>query len=220
MPGNKIYRVIQWASGNIGTRSLRTVIEHPRMQLVGLYVSSPDKVGKDAGALCGLAPVGITATNSVDEMVALSADCALYMRQGIDYEEVCRLLAVGKNIVTTRGEFHHPRSMDPAVRPCVEEACNAGSSSIYSTGSSPGFVSEALALPLISLDGAQPGVFDQRKLDYIHHDFAGTLNQIADAIGQPFDSTEVKGEMAAARNTTQIAAGTLEKGTVAALRTP
>ncbi len=247
MSSNKIYRVIQWATGNIGTRSLRTVIEHPRMQLVGLHVSSPDKLGKDAGELCGLAPVGIAATNSVDEMVALPADCVLYMRQGIDYDEVCRLLASGKNIVTTRGEFHHPRSMDPAVRRRVQEACNTGHSSIYSTGSSPGFISEALALPLISLErrldcltidefanmsrrdspdmifnimgyGAPPGVFDQRKLDYIHHDFAGTLSQIADAIGQPFDSTEAKGEMAVARNTTRIAAGTLEKGTVAALR--
>jgi hypothetical protein len=100
MSQNKVYRVIQWATGNIGTRSLRTVIEHPRMQLVGLYVSSPDKVGKDAGALCGLPPVGLSATNSVDELVALSADCVLYMRQGIDYDEVCRLLASGKNIVT------------------------------------------------------------------------------------------------------------------------
>src|SRR5208337_3569122 len=105
MANAKTYRLIQWATGNIGTRSLRTVIQHPRMKLVGLYASSPDKAGKDAGALCGLGPVGISATNSVDEIVALDADCVLYMRQGIDYDEVCRLLASGKNIVTTRGEF-------------------------------------------------------------------------------------------------------------------
>jgi 2,4-diaminopentanoate dehydrogenase len=247
MGNGKTYRVIQWATGNIGTRSLRTVIQHPRMKLVGLYVSSPDKVGKDAGALCGLGPVGVSATNSVDEIAALDADCVLYMRQGVDFDEVCRLLASGKNIVTTRGEFHHPRSLDSAARRRVEEACQAGRTSIYSTGSSPGFITEALTLPLISLErrldcltidefanlsrrdspdmifnimgyGAAPGVFDQRKLDYIHRDFAGTLSQIADAIGQPFDSTEVKGEMAAARNKTQIAAGSIEKGTVAALR--
>jgi len=243
----KQYRVIQWATGNIGTRSLRTVIQHPRMRLVGLYVSSRDKVGKDAGALCGLAPVGIAATSSVDEIVGLEADCVLYMRQGIDFDQICRLLASGKNVVTTRGEFHHPRSMDAALRRRVEEACMSGNTSIYSTGSSPGFVTEALSLPLLSLErrlecltidefanlsrrdspdmifnimgyGAQPGVFDQRKLDYVHHDFAGTLSQIADAIGQPFDTTEVKGEMAGARHRTQIAAGTIEKGTVAALR--
>jgi 4-hydroxy-tetrahydrodipicolinate reductase len=247
MNEHKSYRVIQWATGNIGTRSLRTVIEHPRMKLAGLYVSSPAKAGKDAGELCGLAPVGIRATNSVDEIVALDADCVLYMRQGTDYDEVCRLLASGKNIVTTRGEFHHPRSMSPAVRQRVEDACQAGKASIYSTGSSPGFITEALALPLISLErrldcltidefanmsrrdspdmifhimgyGVPAGTFDQRKLDHVHRDFAGTLNQIADAIGLPLDTTEVEGEMAAARNTTPIAAGTIEKGTVGALR--
>ena len=41
------YRVVQWATGNIGTRSLRAVIEHPRQTLVGLHVHSPDKAGRD-----------------------------------------------------------------------------------------------------------------------------------------------------------------------------
>ena len=67
--GRKKYRVIQWATGNIGRRAMRTVIEHPQMELVGLYVSAPEKVGKDAGTLCGAAPVGIVATNSIDEIV-------------------------------------------------------------------------------------------------------------------------------------------------------
>ena len=48
------YRVVQWATGNIGTRSLRTAIEHPQLDLVGVYVHSPDKAGRDAGELCGL----------------------------------------------------------------------------------------------------------------------------------------------------------------------
>ncbi len=44
------YRVVQWATGNIGTRSLRAVIEHPDLDLVGVYVYSDEKVGRDAGA--------------------------------------------------------------------------------------------------------------------------------------------------------------------------
>ena len=47
------YRVVQWATGNIGTKSLRAVIEHPGLELVGLYVHSADKAGTDAGELCG-----------------------------------------------------------------------------------------------------------------------------------------------------------------------
>ena len=48
----KRYRVAQWATGNIGLRSLRAVIEHPQFDLVGLYVYSDAKAGRDAGENC------------------------------------------------------------------------------------------------------------------------------------------------------------------------
>ena len=204
-------RVIQWATGNIGTRSLQRVIEHPDMELVGLWVHSPDKAGRDAGDLCGLPPTGVLATNDVAAIVATPADCVLYMRQGTDIDELCALLESGKNVVTTRGDFHHPRTMDADVRARVEAACNAGNTSIYSTGSSPGFVTEALPIPLLSMSrrldcltidefadmasrnspdllfnvmgyGVPPGQFDQRKVDYVKHDFATSLHQVADAL--------------------------------------
>lgn len=243
----KRYRVIQWATGNIGARALRAVIEHPELELAGLWVSAEAKAGKDAGDLAGVAPCGIIATNSVDAIVATEADCVLYMRQGTDIDEVCRLLASGKNVVTTRGDFHHPRGMDPAVRAKVEAACAAGNSSIYSTGSSPGFVTEALAIPLLSLSrrldcltieefadmssrnspellfhvmgyGAPIGEFDQHKVDYVKHDFAASLAQIADGIGVEIDEWTATGEMSAAANRVEIAAGVIEAGQVAAQR--
>ena len=102
-------RVVQWATGNIGTKSLRGLIEHPTMSLVGVYVHSEQKAGTDAGELCGLAPIGVAATNSIDDVIALEPDCVVYMPAALDVDEVCRLLAAGINVVTTRGEFHHPR---------------------------------------------------------------------------------------------------------------
>ncbi|WP_425996247.1 hypothetical protein [Caulobacter sp. DWR1-3-2b1] len=241
------YRVIQWATGNIGTRALRAVIEHPELDLAGLWVSSTAKAGKDAGVLAGIASCGVIATTSLEEMVATQADCVLYMRQGTDIDEICSLLASGKNIVTTRGDFHHPRGMDPQVRARVEEACQAGKTSIYSTGSSPGFVTEALSIPLLSLSrrldcltieefadmssrnspellfqvmgyGAPIGEFDQRKIDYVKHDFAASLAQIADGIGVEVDEWTATGEMSAAVNRIEIAAGVIEAGQVAAQR--
>lgn len=247
MTGDKRYRVIQWATGNVGTRALRTVIEHPRLDLAGLWVSSDAKVGKDAGALAGIAPCGIRATTMVDDLVATPADCVLYMRQGTDIHDLCRLLASGKNVVTTRGDFHDPPSMDAGVRSRIEAACQAGRSSIYSTGSSPGFVTEALPIPLLSLSrrldcltidefadmasrnspdllfnimgyGASPGDFDQRKVDHVKADFAGSLAQLARAAGIAVDSWHGFGEMAAATRDINIAAGLIPAGTVAAQR--
>lgn len=244
---SKRLRVIQWATGNIGTRALRAVIEHSDLELVGLWVSSAEKVGKDAGDLCGAVSTGIAATNSVDAIVAVEADCVLYMRQGTDISELCRLLASGKNVVTTRGDFHHPASMDQGVRKQIELACATGGTSIYSTGSSPGFVTEALAFPLLSLSrrldcltidefadmqsrnspellfnvmgyGVPLAEFDQRKVDYVKHDFAASLAQVADAAGIAIDRWEAFGENSAATRQVAIAAGTIEPGTVAAQR--
>jgi 2,4-diaminopentanoate dehydrogenase len=247
MTAQRPLRVIQWATGNIGSRALRAVIEHPELALAGLWVSAPAKAGRDAGELAGIAPCGIVATSSVDAMVATEADCVLYMRQGTDIDELCRLLASGKNVVTTRGDFHHPRGMDASVRARIEAACLEGGVSIYSTGSSPGFVTEALMLPLLSLSrrldcvtidefadmssrnspellfrvmgyGAPLGEFDQRKVDYVKHDFAASLAQIADAIGVEVDEWTAIGEMSGTTKRLEIAAGVIEAGQVAAQR--
>ena len=240
-------RVVQWATGNIGTRSLRAVIEHPDMQLVGVYVHTPAKAGRDAGELCGLAPTGVLATRDIDEIVALAPDCVLYMPRACDSDEVCRLLAAGANVVTTRGEFHHPGSMDPDLRARVEAACAAGGTSIHSTGSSPGFISEALPLVLCSIQrrldqltidefadlsqraspgllfevmgfGRPPAAFDERRLSHGRVSFGPSLRLIAEAMDVPLDDVEASGEVAVAARTMEIAAGTLEAGTVAAQR--
>lgn len=247
MLDHKPLQVIQWATGNIGTRSLQQVIEHPDMELVGLWVHSPDKAGKDAGDLCGLPLTGVIATTDVAAIVETTADCVLYMRQGTNIDELCVLLETGKNVVTTRGDFHHPRSMNAKLRARIEAACRTGNTSIYSTGSSPGFVTEALPIPLLSMSrrldcltidefadmasrnspdllfkvmgyGVSPGQFDQNKIDYVKHEFATSLHQVADALGMEIDDWHAFGELSAARKDTQIAAGMIAAGTVAAQR--
>ncbi len=248
MSGNKKFRVIQWATGNVGSRSLRMVIDHPDYDLVGLWVSSPDKLGKDAGELSGAGvETGIKATNSAADLIATQADCVLYMRQGTDIDELCQLLASGKNVITTRGDFHSPRTMDPDKRARIEEACAKGNTSVYSTGSSPGFITEALAIPMMAQQrrhecitineyadmtsrnspemifhvmgfGVSPGQFNLGNIQHMKADFAGSLGQIADAIGLPCDEFTATGELAAARSDKQIAAGLIPAGTVGAMR--
>ena len=240
-------RVVQWATGNIGTKSLRAVIEHPDLELAGVYVYSAEKAGRDAGDLCGAAPTGIAATQDVDEIVALGADCVLYMPRACDFDDVVRLLSSGANIVTTRGEFHRPESMDAEQRERVEAACAEGGASIHSTGSSPGFITEALPLVLTSLQrrldcltidefadlssrnspellfeimgfGRPPAAFSDARLAHGRVSFGPSLALIADALSMPLDSLEASGEVATARADIEIAAGTVPAGTVAAQR--
>ncbi len=242
------YRVVQWATGNIGSRSLRGVIQHPDMTLVGLYVYSPDKVGRDAGELSGSGgPTGVLATHSIDEILALGADCVLYMPQECNFDEVCRLLESGANVVTTRGEFQYPPGLEQSVRARIDAACQRGGTSIHGTGSSPGFISEAVPLVLTSLQrrldrlsieefadlsrrnspvllfdlmgfGRDPARFDRGRWAHGVHSFGPSLRLVADALGLPLDSVEASGEVATAVRTTEIAAGTIEAGTVAGQR--
>jgi hypothetical protein len=73
------YRVIQWATGNTGQRALREVIRHPTLDLVGVRVYSDEKDGVDAGELCGEDTTGINATTDRDAVLAIDADCCVYM---------------------------------------------------------------------------------------------------------------------------------------------
>jgi 4-hydroxy-tetrahydrodipicolinate reductase len=227
---------------------LRRAIEHPQLDVVGVYVHSADKVGRDAGELAGIGNIGVAATNSVEDIIALRPDCVLYMPQYTQYEEICRLLASGANVVTTRTEFLNPASMDPVVRARVEEACRLGNTSIHSTGCSPGFATEALPLVLTSLQrrldhlsifefadnssrnspqmlfevmgfGEPPGRPLQPRLDHLRNAFGPSLELVASTVGMPLDGVEVRGGVGIARKDTLIAAGKVPAGTVAAMRT-
>ena len=246
--GTKRYRVVQWATGNVGARALRRAIEHPHLELVGVYVYGATKVGRDAGELAGIGRVGVAATNRIEDVLALRPDCVLYMAQYTNLDDVCRLLEAGINIVTTRTEFLNPESMDPTVRTRVEAACQRGKTSIHSTGCSPGFATEALPLVLSSLQrridhlsinefadnssrnspemlfdimgfGQRPGRPMQARLDHLRNAFGPSLQLVAKEVGLPLDSVEVSGGVGVARKDVPIAAGLVPAGTVAAMRT-
>ncbi|WP_460060632.1 NAD(P)H-dependent amine dehydrogenase family protein [Streptomyces sp. YKOK-I1] len=241
-------RVVQWATGTIGARSLRAVLDHPQMVLTGVHVHAPDKSGRDAGELSGTDLTGVTCTHRLDDVLALEADCVLYMPRTADLDELCALLASGTNVVATTGGFHHPAGLDPGVRGRVEEACARGGTSLHDTGSSPGFITEAVPLVLASVQrrldtltvheyadlsrrdspellfdimgfGRTPAAaFDESRLAHVRDSFGPSLRLVADALGAPLDSVEAHGRFATAVRTTEIAAGVLRAGTVAAQR--
>jgi 2,4-diaminopentanoate dehydrogenase len=135
------YRVVQWATGNIGQRALRAVLDREAFELVGVHAFSPEKVGRDAGALAGVAPVGVLATDDVDALIGTAPDCVIYTPHFIDYALVDRLLRAGINVVTT-GDFltgtHHPKE-----RAELEAAAVEGGATFLGTGFEPGFINVA-----------------------------------------------------------------------------
>ncbi|PRC52949.1 dihydrodipicolinate reductase, partial [Mycobacterium sp. ITM-2017-0098] len=39
-------RIIQFSTGNVGVHALRSILERPDLELVGVHANSPDKVGR------------------------------------------------------------------------------------------------------------------------------------------------------------------------------
>lgn len=247
--GARRYRVAQWATGNIGLRALRGVIHHPSLDLVGVRVYDPAKVGVDAGVLCGEPATGVVATDDPAAIRALAPDCVLYMARVLELDEVVALLAGGTNVVTTRGElFAGGERLGEEGRARVLDACMRGGTSIYATGSSPGFITDALPYALLSLQRRVDGLeiqefanlsrrdsphmlfelmgygrpvetFDTARSSYLLAEFGPPLARLAEAAAIRVDEWTCTGEVAAARRTTVIAAGEIPAGTVAAQRT-
>ena len=64
------YRIVQWTTGNVGKSSVQAITANPTLELVGCYAWSPEKVGRDVGELCGIGPLGVTATDDIDALLS------------------------------------------------------------------------------------------------------------------------------------------------------
>jgi 2,4-diaminopentanoate dehydrogenase len=144
---DKTYRIVQWMTGDVGQVGVRHFAENPVYDLVAVLVHSEDKVGKDAGEIAGADPIGVTATDDVESIIATDADCVFYTPIIMDVDTVCRLLRSGKNVVTTSGFFHpSPDFRDDGER--IRAACQDGETSFHAGGIHPGYAGDILPLTL------------------------------------------------------------------------
>lgn len=165
----------------IGRHALRAAVDHPDLEVVGAFVYRDEQVGRDAGEIGGIGPIGVTATNEPGAILALDADCVLYMAQGEHgaapaIDDICALLASGKNVVSTdETPLIYPASMGPAVVEQLEEACAAGKTSFHGTGIEPGWASEVLPLTMSGIFRYIESLTVQELLDYSTYDHAFNL---------------------------------------------
>ena len=169
-------RVIQWATGAVGRHAAAAIADHPDLELVGALVYSEDKAGRDVGEICGIDPLGVTATRDKDEILALDADCVVHMAQGeMDpagtLDDICRLLACGQERRVDRGDRAHlPEERGPEVVDRLEAACREGGTSFHGTGIEPGWAAEVLPLTMSGLFRRIDSILVQELLDYSTYD--------------------------------------------------
>lgn len=137
------HRVVQWTTGNVGKSAVAAIAAHPHLELVGCYAWSADKVGRDVGDLAGIAPLGVTATDDVDALLALKPDVVVYNPMWIDVDDLVRILEAGVNVVASASFITGHNLGDGRAR--LAEACRRGNATLFGSGVSPGFA-ELLAI--------------------------------------------------------------------------
>jgi hypothetical protein len=238
-------RVVQWTTGKTGSAAVRGLVGHPALELVGCYAYSPEKVGVDVGTLAGIDPIGITATDDIDALLALKPDCVTYMAFRPDFDHLERILSAGVNVVTTMymlagsgyGDEPHAR---------IVAACERGGSSLYAAGVYPGHVAmtamaasamcsridrisllESLDMSAyanekmframsIGLDPADPAA--PGMIEANCGSFKEQIRVMANTLAVDIDEVRFTAEFGAANNDTDFGFMTLEKGQIAGFK--
>lgn len=155
------YRVVEWSTGTVGKHAIAGILARPDLELVGVWVSSEAKHGKDVGELCGPAlqgPLGLAATMHDDELLALQPDCIVHTAMtdadpfaAVDLFE--KFLAAVINVVSSGPVFlQYPHGIIPDdMVERLRKAGETGNASLYVNGIDPGFSNEVLQLLMTSM---------------------------------------------------------------------
>ena len=185
-------RVAVCGSGWIGSIAVRSLSARPGIELTGLWVHSPEKVGRDAGELCGTSPIGLPATGDLGEIIAARPDCVVYAASGpeldvaavADYE---RLLGAGINVVTvTSPGLVYPPAYENEGRRRLEAAAVRGGATLYASGMEPGFAADQLVLTLLTMSDTVRSVRTQEIFLYDVYPVAFMMREVF-GFGQPLD---------------------------------
>lgn len=191
-------RVAHIGTGNVGRLALAELVENPAFELTGVAVSNPDKVGRDAGELAGLAThTGVAATDSLDALLAAEPECVVYCAMGDTrmpqaMDDVRRILAAGVNVVgSAPGVLQFPWNVipDKFIQP-VEDAARLGNSSIYINGVDPGFVTDLIPLAFASTCRRIEQVRCMEIADYATYDGAIVMFDVM-GFGKPLDEVPI-----------------------------
>lgn len=191
-------RVAHIGTGNVGRLALISLIGNPQYELTAVGVSTPEKVGKDAGELAGLdAVTGITAVGDIDAVLATRPDCVVYCAMGDtrtpDAIKDCqKILEAGVDIVGSAPVIlQYPWHMLPdKYIDRVQTSAQHGDSSIFITGVDPGFANDLIPFALASTCTRIEQVRCMEIADYATYDGAIVMFDVM-GFGKPLDELPI-----------------------------
>ena len=189
-------RVVAWSTGNVGRHAIAGIDARPELELVGVWVSDPAKIGRDAGDLAGLGrDLVVAATNDADALLALKPDCIVHTAMADNRLEEAmadlqRFLAAGINVVSSGPVFlQYPAgSIPPEMTEPIVSAAVGGGVSLWVNGVDPGFANDWLPLVMTSVSERIDEVRCFEILDYSTYDNPTVLFDVM-GFGKPMDET-------------------------------
>jgi len=179
-------RVVQWTTGNVGTQSVRAIVENPGLELVGCYAWSESKVGTDVGELVGIEALGVAATNDVAALLALEPDCVVYNPMWPSVDELETILGAGIDVVSTAAFITGARLGPDRDR--LVAACERGGATLFGTGVSPGFA-ELVAVTVAGICSRIDKVVVKETADTTFYDSPDTERPAG--FGRPIDDPDL-----------------------------
>ncbi len=185
-------RVVVWGTGGIGSRAIGAITERLDLELAGVWVHTPDKVGIDAGVLAGGAPIGLATTGDADALIALAPDCICYTASGPSGDaaavpDYVRFLEAGINVVTvSTAALVYPPAYHPRNRELLAAAAERGGASIYASGIEPGFAGDQFVLTLMTMSKRVRSVRVQELFCYSGYPVEFVMREVF-GFGQPLE---------------------------------
>ncbi|HYF45135.1 MAG TPA: hypothetical protein VD926_02925 [Acidimicrobiales bacterium] len=187
-----MHRVVVWGTGNAGRPAIRAVAAHRDLELVGAVVANPDKVGRDAGELAFIDPLGVPATDDPARALADDVDAVVYTATGdtrpdAALDDLVACLRAGKDVTST--SFYgllHPPSAPRALLDVVEPACEAGGSSVFVSGIDPGWALDILPALVSGVGAGITEVRVQEVFNYALYDQPDVVRHVI-GFGGPMD---------------------------------
>ncbi len=170
-------RVVQWATGAVGDTRFAALSSVPSSSSPESWSTTPKRSAstpvRSSVSRKRESPAPMTSTPSWLSTPTAFFTCRCRRASSAattshDVDIICKLLASGKNVITTTG-FVYPMAYGAGVVDRIEKACQEGGTTLHGTGINPGFVSDVLPLTLTGLSSRLDHIYVRETSDYRGH---------------------------------------------------
>ncbi len=140
-------RIAQVGLGPLGQKIAKFISERPDLEITAAVDSSPDKIGKDFGAMCGIPLNGVKISGSIANLKKANVDVVLLTTVS-DMKRITpqieEIVSLGLPVVSTCEELSFPWKTSPELAARIDAAAIKNKVAVLGTGVNPGFLMDYL----------------------------------------------------------------------------